>query len=47
MAGSYFYATTHYVVTAAVLFWLWRRGPAAYRPASRALVIATLIALAL
>ncbi len=30
-----------------LLVWLWRRGPASYRPARRALVVATLIALAL
>src|SRR5665809_76830 len=27
LVGSYWYATLHYVVTAAVLVWLYRRGP--------------------
>lgn len=47
IAGSYFYASAHYLVTAAVLVWLWRRGPAVYVPARRALVAATLAALVL
>lgn len=44
---SYYYATAHYVVTGAVLLWLWRRGTATYGPARRALVVATLMALVL
>jgi hypothetical protein len=43
--GSFWYATAHYVVTAVVLLWLYRRGAAAYTPARSALVIATVIAL--
>lgn len=43
--GSYWYATTHYIVTAAVLVWLYRLGSRAYLPARRALVVATLLAL--
>lgn len=45
LAASYFYATAHYVVTAAVLLWLYRRGPKVYAPARRALLLATSIAL--
>lgn len=45
LAGSYWYATLHYVVTAAVLVWLWRLGADRYGPARRALVIATLLGL--
>ena len=45
LLGSYWYATAHYVVTAGVLVWLFRRGPEAYLPARRALVVATLIGL--
>lgn len=46
LAGSYWYATLHYVVTAAVLLWLWRLGTDRYgRPARRALVIGTLLGL--
>jgi hypothetical protein len=46
LAGSYWYATLHYVVTAAVLVWLWRLGADRYGPARRALVIGTLLGLA-
>lgn len=45
LAGSYWYATLHYVVTAAVLVWLWRLGADRYGPARRALVIGTMIGL--
>ncbi|GAB2449188.1 hypothetical protein GCM10027062_33070 [Nocardioides hungaricus] len=45
LAGSYWYASLHYVVTAAVLVWLWRLGLDRYGPARRALVIGTLIGL--
>ncbi|MDF1605688.1 phosphatase PAP2 family protein [Nocardioides sp. YIM 152315] len=45
LVGSYWYATLHYVVTAAVLIWLWRLGADRYGPARRALVIATLLGL--
>ena len=47
VAGSFYYATAHYLVTGVVLVWLWRRGPAAYLPARRALVLATAVALVL
>lgn len=43
--GSFWYATAHYVVTAAVLVWLYRRGPEPYLPARRALVLATIAGL--
>ena len=46
LVASYWYATLHYAVTAAVLLWLYRRGPHRYVPARRALVIGTLIGLA-
>ena len=45
LAGSYWYATLHYLVTAAVLIWLWRLGADRYCPARRALVIGTLLGL--
>jgi hypothetical protein len=45
LAGSYWYATLHYVVTAAVLVWLWRLGADRYGPARRALVIGTMLGL--
>jgi hypothetical protein len=45
LAGSYWYATLHYVVTAAVLIWLWRLGSDRYGPARRALVVGTLLGL--
>ena len=44
VAASYWYATTHYLVTLAVLIWLYRRG-ALYVTARRALVLASLIGL--
>lgn len=43
--GSFWYATTHYFVTAAVLVWLYRRSATQYVTARRALVVATLIGL--
>lgn len=46
LAGSYWYASLHYVVTAAVLLWLWHLGADRYGPARRALVIGTLLGLA-
>jgi len=42
---SYAYATLHYLVTPAVLIWLWRSRPRHYRGARTALVTATLIGL--
>jgi membrane-associated phospholipid phosphatase len=44
--ACYWYAAAHYLVTLAVLVWLYRRGPAHYTPARWALVVASLIALA-
>ena len=46
LAGSYWYASLHYIVTAAVLLWLWHLGADRYGPARRALVIGTLLGLA-
>jgi hypothetical protein len=43
--GSFWYATAHYVVTAIVLLWLYRKGRAVYIPARSALVIGTITAL--
>jgi hypothetical protein len=43
--ADYAYATLHYAVTLAVLVWLWRAHPTAYRPARRALTAATLLGL--
>ena len=40
--GSYWYATTHYVVTIIALVWLYRRSATEYVTARRALVLATL-----
>lgn len=45
LVGSYWYATLHYVVTGAVLVWLWFLGSDRYGPARRALAIGTLFAL--
>lgn len=45
LLGSYWYASLHYVVTVAVLVWLWRLGADRYGPARRALVIGTVIGL--
>lgn len=47
LVGSYWYATLHYVVTAAALVWLYRRGPADYLPARTALAVATILGLVL
>jgi len=44
--GSFWYATAHYIVTAVVLLWLYRQGRSVYLPARRALLVATIIALA-
>lgn len=45
LLASYWYASLHYVVTVAVLVWLWRLGADRYGPARRALVFGTLIGL--
>lgn len=46
VVASYWYATTHYLVTLAVLVWLFRRSRAQYLSARRALVLASLLGLA-
>ena len=43
--GSFWYATAHYVVTAVVLVWLYRRGADVYVPARRAAAVDPVIAL--
>jgi hypothetical protein len=40
--GSYWYATTHYVVTIVALVWLYRRSATEYVTARRALALATI-----
>lgn len=45
VASSYWYATTHYVVTLMVLIWIFRRSATEYLTARRALVLASLIGL--
>ncbi len=42
---NYFYATAHFLVTIAVLVWLYRRHPLQYRPLRTALYVANVIAL--
>jgi membrane-associated phospholipid phosphatase len=43
--SAYFYATLHFIVTPAVLIWLYRRHPKHYRRARTVLAIATVTAL--
>ena len=43
--GSYWYATTHYVVTVVALLWLYHRSATEYVTARRALVLATVAGL--
>lgn len=43
--GSYWYATAHYVITAAVLLWVYRRDRRKYLVVRRALIVATSLAL--
>ncbi|RYJ07542.1 MAG: inositol phosphorylceramide synthase [Actinomycetales bacterium] len=45
VASSFWYATTHYIVTAGILIWLYRRSHWQYVIARRALVLATVIGL--
>jgi hypothetical protein len=45
LPADYFYATLHYIVTPAVLIWLWRRYPASYSPARTVLIATTVIGL--
>jgi len=47
VGASFYYAAAHYLLTPAVLLWLWRRHRADYVPARRALVVASVAALAL
>lgn len=44
--GSFWYATTHYLVTLIVLVWIYRRSAVHYLTARRALVLASLAGLA-
>lgn len=44
--ASYWYATTHYLVTLLTLVWIYRRSASHYLTARRALVLASLIGLA-
>lgn len=41
--ADYAYATLHYLVTPAVLIWLWTRHRSAYLPARRVLMVATIL----
>jgi hypothetical protein len=43
--GSFWYATTHYIVTAVILVWIYRRSASEYVTARRALVLTTVIGL--
>jgi hypothetical protein len=45
LAGSYWYALLHYVVTPAVLFWAYRARPLHYRRVRNALVVGSAIGL--
>jgi uncharacterized membrane protein len=45
LSADYLYATLHYIVTPAVLVWLWRRHASAYPFARTVLMIATIFAL--
>jgi hypothetical protein len=47
LLGCYFYSTGHYIVTLAVLVWLYFKSRSAYLPARRALAVGTLTALVL
>lgn len=43
--GSYWYATTHYIVTMIVLIWIYRRSAGEYVTARRSLALATIVGL--
>ena len=43
--GSYWYATTHYIVTIVVLIWIYWRSASEYVTARRSLVLATIVGL--
>jgi membrane-associated phospholipid phosphatase len=47
LMGCYFYSTAHYIATLAALVWLYFKGRDAYLPARRALLVGTILALAL
>lgn len=47
VGASFYYAAAHYLLTPAVLLWLWRRHREHYLPARRALVLGSLVALAI
>lgn len=47
LLGCYWYSTAHYILTLVVLVWLYARGRERYLPARRALLIGTVLALAL
>ncbi|MEX0429407.1 phosphatase PAP2 family protein [Nocardioides sp. DS6] len=47
LLGCYWYSTAHYILTLVVLVWLYARGRHRYLPARRALVVGTVLALAL
>lgn len=47
LVGCYWYSTAHYILTLVVLVWLYSRGRERYLPARRALVVGTVLALAL
>ena len=45
LVASYWYCTAHYIITATVLLWLYRRGHTSYVPARRALAVTTVLGL--
>ncbi|HTR71212.1 MAG TPA: phosphatase PAP2 family protein [Mycobacteriales bacterium] len=45
LPADYIYATMHYIITPAVLIWLWRRYPESYGPARTVLIVTTVIGL--
>lgn len=47
LLGCYWYSTAHYILTLVVLVWLYFRGRDRYLPARRALMVGTVLALAL
>ncbi len=47
LLSCYWYSAAHYLVTPLVLFWLFRQGHREYDPARRALLIATILGLAM
>lgn len=47
LLACYWYSTAHYILTLVVLVWLYFKGRHAYLPARRALLVGTMLALAL